>query len=359
MPPTLPFHPGAPRKGTTNPLARSSARAAARAPELDAFDPAREGAGAHRGPDAPRRRAATWRGRSTPASTLAADHGGHVLDEEYRVSADEVVTAVRRIPAAVRAIRAVSGRPGPSRRRRAAGRGAARERHRAALHASGRGDDARARGARRGDHHAHRVGQDALLQRAGPVVDSARSVVARALPVSDQGARARPARRTPRPVRARRQRDAHRRLHLRRRHARRRAARDPDARAHRPQQPGHAALRDSAAPSALGQAIREPALRGDRRIARVSRRLRQSSRQHSAAAAPHLPALRLGSDVHLHVRDHRQSGGARRAADGTADDAGEHERRAARREVLPVRQSAGRQSAARASGDRICRKRGA
>ncbi len=30
----------------------------------------------------------------------AADHGGQVLDEEYRVSADEVVTAVRRIPAA-------------------------------------------------------------------------------------------------------------------------------------------------------------------------------------------------------------------------------------------------------------------
>ena len=41
-------------------------------------------------------------------------------------------------------------------------------RHRAALHAPGRGDRARARRPQRRRHHADRVGQDALLQRAGP-----------------------------------------------------------------------------------------------------------------------------------------------------------------------------------------------
>ena len=46
-------------------------------------------------------------------------------------------------------------------------------------------------------------------------------------------------------------------------------------RARRAQQPGHAALGHPAAPSALGEAVREPALRRDRRAARVSRRVRQ------------------------------------------------------------------------------------
>ena len=58
-----------------------------------------------------------------------------------------------------------------------------------------------------------------------------------------------------------RDRRADRRLHLRRRHAAGRAAHDPLARAPRAQQSRHGALGDPAAPSALGEAVREPALR--------------------------------------------------------------------------------------------------
>ena len=172
----------------------------------------------------------------------------------------------------------------------------------------------------------------------------------RAVSVSDQGAGAGSARRAARAVGAASTRDddaRDRRLHLRRRHAAGRAARDSRQRARRAQQPRHAALRDPAAPSALGEAVREPALRRHRRAARLSRRVRQPPGQHPAAAAARLPALRLGSDVHLLVGDDRQPARAGRGADRAAVRAGRQERRAARREVLPVRQSAGRQRAAR------------
>ena len=85
----------------------------------------------------------------------------------------------------------------------------------------------------------------------------------------------------------------------------------------------------------------------DRRAARVSRRLRQPPRQHPAAAAAHLPALRLRSDLHLLVGHDREPARARRRAHRPSVRAGGEERRAARREVLPVREPAGRQRAAR------------
>jgi DEAD/DEAH box helicase domain-containing protein len=100
------------------------------------------------------------------------------------------------------------------------------------------------------------------------------------------------------------------------------------ARARRAQQPRHAALGHPAAPSALGEALREPPLRRHRRAARVSRRVRQPPGQRPAAAAAHLPALRLGSRLHLLVGDHRQPARAGRAADRAAVRAVE---RAARR----------------------------
>ena len=56
-------------------------------------------------------------------------------------------------------------------------------------------------------------------------------------------------------------------------------------------------------------------IRHHRRAARLSRRVRQPSREHPAAAASRLPALRIGSDVHLLVGDDRQSARAGRAAD--------------------------------------------
>ena len=132
--------------------------------------------------------------------------------------------------------------------------------------------------------HADGVGQDALLQRAGAERDPAGPVDARALPVSDQGARAGSARRAACAVgsslrTAPMRRD--RRVHLRRRHAAGRAARDPRQGARRAEQSRHAALGDPAAPSALGEAVREPAVRRHRRAARLSRRVRQPPRRTS------------------------------------------------------------------------------
>jgi DEAD/DEAH box helicase domain-containing protein len=101
MPPTLPFHPGEPRgtarlRGTTNPLARSSARSAARAPELDAlFQPGKEQALTEA-----LTRLGAGRDVTRPFDATLDLAEEHIRDEEYRVSADEVVTAVRRIPAA-------------------------------------------------------------------------------------------------------------------------------------------------------------------------------------------------------------------------------------------------------------------
>ena len=84
-----------------------------------------------------------------------------------------------------------------------------------------------------------------------------------------------------------------------------------------------------------------------RRAARLSRRVRQPSVQRAAAAAPHLPALRIESGVPLLVGDDREPARAGRAAHRAAVRARRRERRAARREVLRLRQPAGRQPAAR------------
>ena len=258
--------------------------------------------------------------------------------------AEPIVTAAHRLPAI-----AASFAPYPDGTDDAAARGAGRTRDRAALHPSGRSVRARARRPQRRHDHADGVRQDALLQRAGAERDPPGSRDARAVSVSDQGARAGSARGAARALGARhaRLRSRDRRLHLRRRHAVGRAARDSRQGARRAQQSRHGALRDPAAPSALGEAVREPALRRHRRAARVSRRVRQPPRQHPAAAAAHLPALRLRSDLHLLVGDDREPARAGRRAHGPSVRARREERRAARREVLPVRQSAGRQRAAR------------
>ena len=139
-----------------------------------------------------------------------------------------------------------------------------------------------------------------------------------------------------------------RRLHLRRRHAAGRAAVDPRARAHRAQQPRHAALGDPAAPSALGEALREPALRRHRRAARVPRRVRQPSVQRAAAAAADLPPLRIEPGVHLLVGDDCEPARAGRAADRAAVRAGG--RRAARRAARSSSSSSTRRSSTSSSG---------
>ena len=107
--------------------------------------------------------------------------GGRHTDHD---APDAWVTAVR-VCQRSRRIRTV-----PGRHRRATARGTRCTRHRGALHASGGCDRPRARASQRRHHHAHRLRQDALLQRARPECDPSGSFDARALPVSNQSARA-------------------------------------------------------------------------------------------------------------------------------------------------------------------------
>ena len=144
-----------------------------------------------------------------------------------------------------------------------------------------------------------------------------------------------------------RQRSRDWRLHLRRRHAVRCATRDSRQGARGAQQSRHAARGHPAAPSALGEALREPALRRDRRAARVSRRVRQPPLEHPPPAAARVSALRIGSGVHLLVGHDREPARAGGRADGQAVRARRRERRAARGEVLSLRQPAGRERRAR------------
>ena len=116
-----------------------------------------------------------------------------------------------------------AGRSAPARRARVA-------RHTAALHAPGRSARARPRRPQRRRHHAHRLGQDALLQPAGAEHDPAGSVdAARCICF-----RPRRSRRTSSPscseltsAGGRGGGDGDRRVHLRRRHAAGRAPRHP------------------------------------------------------------------------------------------------------------------------------------
>ena len=156
---------------------------------------------------------------------------------------------------------------------------------------------------------------------------SARALVS----VSHQGAGAGSARRAARAVGSdfAPQRARDRRVHLRRRHATGRPARDSRSRACRAEQPGHGPLGDPAASSAMGEAVREPALRRDRRVARVSRRVRQPPHERAAAPAADLPPLRIDADVRVLVSDHCQPARAGRGAGRAAVRAGLGERRAA------------------------------
>ena len=222
--------------------------------------------------------------------------------------------------------------PFPAEHRPAAARGVRIARRHAALHAPGRSVRARRQRAPGRRHHADGVGQDALLQPAGSRSDPEEAVGARAVSVSDQGARAGSdggAARARAKSNRRRRRRGDRRAHLRRRHAAGCAPHHSHARAHRAQQSRHGALGHPAAPSAMGEAVREPRVHRHRRAARVSRRVRQPPDQRAAPAAAHLPPLRIESAVHLLVGDDRQSRGARGAARGETVRA--RSRRAARR----------------------------
>ena len=285
------------------------------------------------GPVARRRRCrACWPSRSA-APACAGDDDPHVT----------AVAAAARPPAA--AVRAVSGRA-----RRAAASGAARARHRPALHASGRGHRARARRPQRRHRHADGVGQDALLQRAGAAEHPRGPVDARAVSVSDEGARAGSARRAASAGRAS--------------SAARAAATigvftyDGDT----PQDARRAIRGRAHVVLSNPDMVHSGILPHHPRWAKLFENLKfvvidelhayrgvfgSHLGEHPAAAAARVPALRIGSDVHLLVGDDRESARAGRAADRRAVRARREERRAARREVLSLRQSAGRQRAAR------------
>ena len=149
----------------------------------------------------------------------------------------------------------------------------------------GGGGGARAGGPLPRRPDADRLGQDPVLQPAGLRHHPARAAGAGAVPVPDQGAEPGPDARGARAGDGPRRR--HQGPHLRRRHARDGAPGDPQQRPHRGHQPGHAAPGHPAAPHAVGEALREPALRRDRRGAPVPRRLRQPRGQRAAPAAAH------------------------------------------------------------------------
>src|SRR5579872_1122149 len=92
--------------------------------------------------------------------------------------------------------------------------------------------------------------------------------------------------------------------------------------------------------------FREFALRGDRRAAFLSRRVRQPSGEPASQATPHLRILWIEAAVHLLFRNHRESQATRRDVDRVAVRTGGSQRRAERREIFRVLQSAGREPAA-------------
>ncbi len=182
--------------------------------------------------------------------------------------------------------------------------GAQGARRRAALLAPGQGLRHGGQGRAPRGGHADRLRQDPLLQPARAPGAGAAAGGAGALPLPHQGARAGSARRADGAVE-----DAarHADVHLRRRHPAGRAPLGARAGEPGPDQSRHAALGDPAASHQVGEPLPEPQVRRDRRAARLSRRLRQPSRQRAAPAQAHLPALRGDAAVHHGLRHHRQS----------------------------------------------------
>ena len=164
----------------------------------------------------------------------------------------------------------------------------------------------------RGDRDAHRQRQDAVLQPAGVERTAGRSQRPRDVSVPDQGSGRRPTGR----VSEGRRRDGVRppRFYLRWRYAAGCAPGHPRARQRRLHQSRHAPLGRPPASHQVGQGVRESALRGDRRAALLSRRLRQPSGESAAPAETRVRVLWIVAAIHLLLGDHRQSQGAGRGA---------------------------------------------
>ncbi len=155
-------------------------------------------------------------------------------------------------------------------------------------------------------------GKDARVQPAGAELARRAAEEPRALPLSDQGARAGPGaldRHARRPQDPRRD--------LRRRHALGAALADPQVGERRAHEPGHAPHRRAAPPRPLGRRALEPALRRRRRGARLPRRVRLARWKRPAAVAAGGGDLRRRATVPPrlgHDREPRRTGrGADRA----------------------------------------------
>ena len=264
--------------------------------------------------------------------------------------ADPIVTAAHRLPADGGLVRAVSRR-GPTTRLR--GALAARGIEQLYTHQAEAFEHVLARPERR-HHHADRVGQDALLQRAGPGRDSEGPVDARAVPVSDQGAGAGPARRAARAVaRLVTRRDATREIGVftydgdtpsdARRAIRGKAhvvLSNPDM-LHSgilPHHPRWAKLFENLQFVVIDELHAYRGVFGSHLV------------EHPAAAAAGLPALRVRSGLHLFVGDDRQPARARRRADRARRSS--WSRRTARRAARSSSCSSIRRSSTRSSGIR-------
>ena len=262
------------------------------------------------------------------------------LEIQKTLGTEPVLTALRHFPAQPAQVVGLPGGAAPE----AAG-DAPRARLRGALHAPARGLRAGPGGEGRRGRDPDRLGQDPLLQPARPRPHPEGPRRAGALPLPDEGAGPGPAGRAPRGDRG--DRGRHRDVHLRRGHAAGRAQVDPRAGPRRGHEPRHAPQGDPAAPHEVGEAPREPALRGGGRAAQPARGLRLARRQHPPAAAAALRVLRLAAAVHLLLGHDRQPEGAGRGPHRARDDARRPERRPARRALLRDLQPAGREPPAR------------
>ena len=217
-----------------------------------------------------------------------------------RASRRSRARAPDRRTAADRTHGAVSGRPRPARRVRARRAGD----HRALL-PSGRDVGGAPRRRQRDGHDEHGEREEPCLQPARARPARARAEEPRALPLSDEGARAGSGQSTAG------LRDQGRQAgDLRRRHRNRAALADPQVGERRPDEPGHAPRGRAAAPRPVGRRAGESALRRRRRGSRLPRRLRVARRQRAPASPQARPRLRLGAAVRTRLGDDREPSAA-------------------------------------------------
>ena len=134
--------------------------------------------------------------------------------------------------------------------------------------------------------------------------------------------------------------DGRRRV-LRRRHAGADPVGDPQGRAGRGHQPGHAPLGDPPPPHQVVPAVRAAAGHRHRRAAHVPGRVRVARRERAPPAAPAVRPLRLEPGDRVLLGDDREPGRARGDADRPAGPADRPQRRAGGREAPAAGRPAG------------------